>query len=309
MRRDLLDDALVRLRAFEFLREQTTAHGDVLPWSVLLRGFEIDGRRVPLVSQQGIFKPAVLEVPLTIRTTPQLEGQPPPYEDKMERDGALLYSYRGTDAHHRENAGLRVAMQRRLPLVYLFGIVEGKYLPVWPVFIVGDDARALKFLVQIEETARAAGPGWMDEVDAVADAAQRPRYAARVTLQRLHQATFRQRVLIAYQQSCAMCHLRRVELLEAAHIVCDRDGGLPIVQNGLALCTLHHAAFDRHVLGVRPDYVIEVRRDVLEDVDGPMLFHGLQALAGESIVLPSAPKLRPRREFLEQRYATFKKTA
>ncbi len=44
----------------------------------------------------------------------------------------------------------------------------------------------------------------------------------------------------------------------------------------MSLCQLHYAAFDRSFLGVRPDYIIRVRTDVLEEVDGPMLRHGLQ---------------------------------
>jgi len=35
--------------------------------------------------------------------------------------------------------------------------------------------------------------------------------------------------------------------------------------------TLHHAAFDAHMLGIRPDYVIEIREDVLDEKDGPTL--------------------------------------
>src|SRR5439155_9126531 len=52
--------------------------------------------------------------------------------------------------------------------------------------------------------------------------------------------------------------------------------GLLVVPNGLALCALHHAAFDRNVLAVRPDLRVEVRLDVVEEEDGPMLEHGLQ---------------------------------
>jgi putative restriction endonuclease len=76
-------------------------------------------------------------------------------------------------------------------------------------------------------------------------------------------------VLAAYREHCAICRLRHKELLEAAHIVADRDPeGEPHVSNGLALCKLHHAAFDRHIIGVRPDYVVEVRLDILEEVIG-----------------------------------------
>ena len=54
--------------------------------------------------------------------------------------------------------------------------------------------------------------------------------------------------------------LRHHELLEAAHIVADSDPeGEPVVSNGLALCKLHHAAFDANILGVHPDYRVEVR--------------------------------------------------
>ena len=56
--------------------------------------------------------------------------------------------------------------------------------------------------------------------------------------------------------------------VDAAHILPDgHPRGAPIVPNGLALCTLHHAAFDRHVLGVRPDLKVEIRLDVLEEED------------------------------------------
>ncbi len=38
------------------------------------------------------------------------------------------------------------------------------------------------------------------------------------------------------------------------------------VSCGMSLCRLHHAAFDWLILGVHPDHVIHVRRDVLEVV-------------------------------------------
>jgi putative restriction endonuclease len=64
-----VSDAKARHAAFDWLAVQVDAHGDVLPWKLLARGFVLDGVRVPLVSQQGIFKPAVMELPLFIRTS------------------------------------------------------------------------------------------------------------------------------------------------------------------------------------------------------------------------------------------------
>jgi putative restriction endonuclease len=56
---------------------------------------------------------------------------------------------------------------------------------------------------------------------------------------------------------------------------------------------------------VRPDYVIEVRRSVLEEEDGPMLVHGLKGMHERPILVPREAALQPDRERLEQRYASF----
>jgi putative restriction endonuclease len=83
---------------------------------------------------------------------------------------------------------------------------------------------------------------------------------------RLHQLLFRQHVIYAYSEQCTVCRLRHRELLDAAHILPDgHPEGLPVVPNGLAMCKLHHAAFDGHILGVRPDLKIEIRSDVLHE--------------------------------------------
>src|SRR5712692_8211821 len=126
-------DYRVRLAAFDFLREQQTVKGEVLPRQLLAAGFEFDGQRVPLIGPQGIFKPAILpEVPLTITTVPVIEGRARPYEDEIGPDGLLRYRYRVTDPVHRDNVGLRLAMTRQTPLIYLYGVIPGEYLPRWP---------------------------------------------------------------------------------------------------------------------------------------------------------------------------------
>ena len=101
-------------------------------------------------------------------------------------------------------------------------------------------------------------------------------------------------VIRAYRQCCSICRLKHLELLEAAHIIPDKDPrGLPTVTNGLALCALHHKAFDLHILGIRPDYKIEQRQDILDEVDGPMLRHGLQGFQDKVLLLPRRPVERP----------------
>ncbi len=121
-------------------------HGEVIPRAVLAKGFDFEARRVPLLGPQGIFKPRVMDVPLSITTAPK-----GPYDDAFGPDGLLRYRYRGTDPMHRDNQGLRFAMQERLPLIYLHGVMPGKYVATWPVFIVHDRPETLSFSVAVDD--------------------------------------------------------------------------------------------------------------------------------------------------------------
>jgi putative restriction endonuclease len=267
---------------------------------VLERGFEIDGRRVPLVGPQGIFKPAVCELPLSITTVPEVPGKERPYEDETTYEG-VHYRYRGTDPRHPDNVGLRRAMVEHVPLVYFHGHRPGLYHAEWPVYVVGDDPRSLTFTILTEDQSD------VDSSDAVADAPRRA-YLAILMTRRLHQSLFRVRVLDAYDETCAVCRLRHQELLDAAHILPDKHPlGEPVVPNGLALCKLHHAAFDADILGVRPDLKIEVRHDVLREADGPMLKVGLQGFDGQIITVPRQKSLRPNVDFLAERFERFRR--
>jgi len=300
---DPVPDARVRSAAFDWLADQVARHGDVLPRSVLALGFLLGGARVPLVGPQGIFKPRILhDAPLSITTAPA-----GPYDDAFGADGLLRYRYRGTDPQHPDNRSLRLAMDRRLPLVYFHGIVPGRYLAAWPVFVVADEPGRLTFSVAVDNASHVGLRAGDPAPEVHENDAARRRYATAVVRLRLHQRTFRERVLEAYQRQCAFCRLRHDELLDAAHIIPDSDpAGEPVVRNGIALCALHHAAFDRYFLGLRPDWVLEVRRDILTESDGPTLVHALQGLHGTRIVLPRRPSLQPARELVEARYERFR---
>ncbi|MFB4205350.1 hypothetical protein ACEZHJ_16255 [Arhodomonas sp. KWT2] len=212
-------DALVRRAAFDWLEAQTARHGDVLPRGLPSQGFEWHGQRVPLVGPAGIFKPRVLpEIPLTITTAP--DG---PYEDTFGDEHRLLCRYHGTDLNHRDNRGLREAMHRRTPLIYLFGLIPGRYLAVWPVFVVGDNPDKLTFTVMADaqdtitdSLARGADREIRDEPEE-----PRRRYITATIQRRLHQRSFREPVLSAYRERCALCRLRYRELLDASHIIPD----------------------------------------------------------------------------------------
>ena len=296
----------IRRSAFDFLQAATDRYGEVLNWRLLTKGFFYNGEVVPLLGASGIWKPRLFEsIPISITTAPPSPTKPTPYDDGMDAHGRLAYRYRGTDPRHRDNVGLRLALRDTIPLIYFFGIEKGEYLPTWPVYIVADDLQNLTFCVSIDDKA-VVGTGSMFQTTEVNEA--RRQYVTTITLRRLHQQKFRARVLRAYNSRCAVCRLKHSELLDAAHILPDNDPrGEPVVPNGLALCKIHHAAFDRHILGIRPDLRVAIRSDILLEVDGPMLKYGLQEMDGTAIVLPINASLRPRAEFIETRYELFMK--
>jgi putative restriction endonuclease len=132
------------------------------------------------------------------------------------------------------------------------------------------------------------------------------RYALRAVKQRLHQASFREAVITAYNGRCALSGLPEPLLLDAAHIVADKNErfGQPVVPNA----KIHHAAFDAHLIGIDPDYRLHVSERQLGQNDGPML-EALKRLNGATIHLPNRAQDRPDQERLALRFERFKAAA
>ena len=132
------------------------------------------------------------------------------------------------------------------------------------------------------------------------------RYNLVTAKQRLHQPLFRTRVLHAYERRCALCRLPFEKLLDAAHIKSDSDGGEARVSNGLALCPIHHGAFDTNILGIDADYKVTIKENVLDTFDGPTLQHVLKEMHGAKLAqLPASRPERPDRALLDERFQQF----
>ncbi len=133
------------------------------------------------------------------------------------------------------------------------------------------------------------------------------RYALQLARQRLHQATFREAVLAAYEGRCAISGMPERRLLDAAHIIGDTDEhlGQPLGTNGLPLSKLHHAAFDANLIGIDPDYRVHVSEALLSMNDGPLFEQGIKAVGGCTIRLSARPQDLPDRDRLAQRFAMY----
>jgi len=296
-------DQAVRSAAFQFLSEQTRLHGEIIERDVLSSGFTFRGNQIRLIGPQGIFKPAILaDRALSLTTIAPKPGQARPYDDGFQPDGTVIYKYRGTDPQHHNNRWVRNAMRARSPLIYFHGTVPGKYLAAWPVFIVADNPDQLEFHLDVDSMVTG-----IPLAERVAEPDLVRRYGVITTRRRLHQQTFRERVLRAYRELCAVCRLRHAALLDAAHIIPDADpDGEPEVSNGISLCKLHHAAFDRNLFGITPDFRIVVPDRLLAESDGPMLRHGLQEIHDSVIQLPRSQEHYPDHDALARRFRAFR---
>jgi putative restriction endonuclease len=145
----------------------------------------------------------------------------------------LDYAFMGSDPSAADNVWLREAAEQQVPIIYFFGELAG---------------------------ATATAP----------DLAER-RYALRLVKQRLHQASFREGVLAAYEHRCVITNRPHDHLLDAAHIVADAHELL----GQLVLASLH---------------------------DGTLLEQSLKDIAGIRIRPPRREEDRPERDRLAARF-------
>lgn len=288
-------DAAVRIAAMAYIDRITDQSGGVIT-RAQLEAFTFDGHAIKLIDpSRGIRNPAMLPATLSIQTNPR-SG----YADQAGPDGFPRYSIRTGDWAHGDNRKLHAAFELEVPIIWLQTISPGRFVSVAPVYLVEADPANGQYTLAISNELRSAFRS-----STPLEAA----YAESITRRRLHQPAFRLRVMDAYADRCAICSLGHPQLLDAAHITPDRDvRGVPEVSNGISLCKIHHSAFDSNIVGIRPDYVVQVSPTLLEEIDGPMLRHGLQDFHGHRLrEVPHRRADRPDVARLVERFAEFQR--
>ena len=308
---DATDDLAFRESVFAWLRARQLV-GEQFTRSDLAQ-FEFAGRTHRLVGPQtGIWRvKEYSDAAHSIVTAFTPEGAKRPYDDSVGADGLLRYKWRGTNPHLADNVWLRRAMERSLPLVWFIGVgyAPGTQTQVFraefPVWLVGEEPEGHQFVVSVDADQQVLPVGAPREAVEIAR-----RYNERIVKVRHHQPQFRATVLHAYERRCAICRLPFTELLDAAHIQRDADGGAPVITNGLSLCKIHHGAFDANIIGISPEYQLHVNERVLRTVDGPTLQHSIKGVHGQELAqLPRARQERPDRELLAERFRQFREAS
>jgi putative restriction endonuclease len=117
---------------------------------------------------------------------------------------------------------------------------------------------------------------------------------------RARDSAFTQLVREAYDGQCAICGSERKSPdgkpeVEAAHIYPKRKGGSDDVRNGIALCKLHHWAFDTGWFSLSDEHEILVK-----DAPERNGYHEFKQLEGDQIRLPDEDEAHPHPMFLEE---------
>lgn len=305
-------DLELRQAALAHVRQLQQRYDDLIPVATLQAGFAFGRERISFGSfYSGIFRPKQMRGPaaLTIVTSPPKASRPAPYEDEFdEPSGQFTYRFRDPQsatmraaaAAEADNRALLAAHDLAVPLIYFRGIAPGQYSAVFPVVLTAVDRsrRQVHFeaALPVSDTGEAG----------VTSQPETRRYATREAVYRLHQHRFRAAVLQAYRRRCAVCALKEASLLQAAHIIDDRDPqGHATIVNGIALCAIHHLAYDRNLMGIAPDGVVHISRRLLGETDGPMLREGLQGFHGAALLQPARADDRPDPARLQVRYSAF----
>jgi putative restriction endonuclease len=265
-------------------------------------GFEYAGRMIPFMTPyKGIFRARQQSGPAALSINTSTKS---PYRDRATADG-WIYSYRAGDVDQPDNRALRAAYELQAPIVYFHATASGYYKPLFPWFIDADDPVEREVHVtpgQVIDLGAGPTPAQID------DPIER-QYEFRETRTRVHQAHFRRLVLPPYEKRCAICSLREERLLDAAHIIGDLEElGEPVISNGMSLCSIHHRAFDNHLVGISPDYEVHVSTRLLEDEDGPML-ELLKGFHQRRLHVPERRSWRPDPERLAVRFERFRAAA
>ena len=293
----MLDETRIRLEAIHYvrdLRERWVA----VPASEL-QHFNTGGERVFLKGQQGIFKPAELTDPLSITST--IDS---PYTDDPIEGSRVMYDFApGSE-------GLKRCAEIEVPLIYFLQVKRKpspEYVIFAPVYVVGWDDTTRRFLIDLSEqkpgesmsapptTRQLTLPAVRTPNSPMEIREMSKSYVITTVQRRLYHARFRNAVLKAYRDRCAVCGLRVRELLDAVHVVEDRDPQPVIsVRDGIALCATHHRAFDAHILSFDSDYKIRIElpdRFTAGEGERSMLL----AFAGKELELPADEELWPLR--------------
>lgn len=207
------------------------------------------------------------------------------------REGALDDAARnGFAIHNKGNHELAVAFRPDFLTTYIANVE--------PLHECGEVESEIELLRQVGERAED-----MAETEVRGMVAEPRRHAVVAVRRALRESGFRNRVLSAYGHGCAMCGIQ-LRLLDAAHILpAEHPDSTDGTDNGVALCVLHHRAFDRTLVTFDAAFRTHVHDAMIERLAAENQDGGLAAFRRALrpiLALPPDRRDRPGRRFVDK---------
>jgi putative restriction endonuclease len=298
------DLELVHL-AFNRVKELSLKFGDSIPHQAISEGFLFNGEKILLDNRAvGIFKPRQMsECAISIKTTMQRDGSEGIYNDHQDIDDHYKYALQRGDPRGVNNKYLWASMATGTPLIYFQAIAPGLYTAIWPCFVKEIfPEKGYALIAESNKISSSMLPDYKYPLPTEIES----RYCVRETKVRMHQASFRQNVLNAYNGKCAITGLQTKTLLEAAHIIPDSElGKIQYVSDGIALSRIHHRAYDLNLLGISPDNQIHISDELKLGKGNKFMRDALLEFEGRKLVIPRSEVNRPDRDKLAARFEVF----
>ncbi|MEU8847906.1 HNH endonuclease signature motif containing protein [Streptomyces sp. NPDC048564] len=176
------------------------------------------------------------------------------YRDESNDDG-VLYHYPVTGRPGRDLAGVnaaKAAAELKLPVFVINEV--GDYRSVRLAWVEGWEDESHLFLIRFGEAPpeRIINRDRSEEEPFSLEGNRSRKRRGSVTV-RPDQARFKIEVFRRYGPHCPLSGIAVPEMIEAAHLRGDADGGSSDARNGLPMNAALHRAFDAHLFAINPD--------------------------------------------------------
>lgn len=196
---------------------------------------------------------------------------------------------KGFAAHSKGNGELAIAFRPDFMAAYIANLEA--------LHETGVSPREVEILDEIGEE-----PNDVTDEEINSSVAQERQYAVVSTKRALRDLKFRGRVLTAYSHQCAICCVQ-LRLLDAAHILpVAHPDSTDQTSNGIALCALHHRAYDRGFLTFDSNYRVHLNVPMVADIKASGHDGGLDKFANALrplIALPADRRDHPDPAFIK----------
>ena len=237
------------------------------------------------------------------------------YDDQHRDDGTLIYEGEGEKEKGDQSSdyanGALIEAESELRPIYLFtseeGVDEYEYeglVDVQNYRYVSDGSRMV-YKFELQKLGVASWGEYQEMAEEVSNPDEDspsltdndPGYTE--SRRRVRSTTFAREVKQQYDHTCAVCgQSRRTPEgnpeAEAAHIYPKSEGGEDNVRNGIALCKLHHWAFDSGWFSLTDDRTV-----IVNEWSERELPKGVASLAGNQLLEPKNSDKVPDQQVIE----------